>query len=71
MGKIYGLDFEHLTVLVRAIEYFHSASLILDDLPTQDNASLRRGKLAFHKKYSQAEAQITVFSLIAKGYDER
>uniref|UniRef100_UPI0025D60523 polyprenyl synthetase family protein n=1 Tax=Okeania sp. SIO2F4 TaxID=2607790 RepID=UPI0025D60523 len=70
MGKIYGLDFEHLTGLVRAIEYFHSASLILDDLPTQDNASLRRGKLAFHKKYSQAEAQITAVSLIAKGYDE-
>lgn len=37
--------------IVLAIEFLHTASLILDDLPFMDNDDYRRGKLSFHKKF--------------------
>ena len=70
MAKVYELEPENLTGLIRAVEYFHTASLVLDDLPSQDNASFRRGKPTLHTKYGESIAQITAISLIAKGYFE-
>lgn len=37
-----------------AVEILHSASLILDDLPTMDNATMRRGKPTAHLVYGEA-----------------
>jgi geranylgeranyl pyrophosphate synthase len=51
-----------------AIECFHSASLILDDLPAQDNADMRRGKPTAHLAYGEAIAQLAVVELIALGF---
>lgn len=51
-----------------AIEYFHAASLIADDLPCMDNEDERRGKPAVHKKFGEALALLTTYSLIAEGY---
>jgi farnesyl diphosphate synthase len=39
-----------------AVEAFHTYSLIHDDLPAMDNASLRRGKETLHIKYDEATA---------------
>ncbi len=39
-----------------AIEAFHTYSLIHDDLPAMDNASLRRGKETLHIRYDEATA---------------
>ena len=39
-----------------AIEYLHTYSLIHDDLPAMDNASLRRGLTTLHKKYDETTA---------------
>ncbi|WP_291949394.1 polyprenyl synthetase family protein [Campylobacter sp.] len=39
-----------------AIEFIHTYSLIHDDLPAMDNASLRRGKQTLHKKYDETTA---------------
>lgn len=39
-----------------AIEAFHTYSLIHDDLPAMDNASLRRGTPTLHVKYDEATA---------------
>ncbi len=39
-----------------ALEYFHTYSLIHDDLPAMDNASLRRGKETLHTVYDEATA---------------
>ncbi|NJM34107.1 MAG: polyprenyl synthetase family protein [Rhodomicrobium sp.] len=36
-----------------ALEMVHAASLILDDLPAMDNASLRRGLPANHQVYGE------------------
>ena len=39
-----------------ALEMLHTYSLIHDDLPAMDDASLRRGELTLHKRYDEATA---------------
>jgi geranylgeranyl diphosphate synthase, type II len=53
------------TIAVAAsIELVHSASLILDDLPSMDNAPLRRGKPACHVAFGEAVAVLAAFGLL-------
>ncbi|MBS0623634.1 MAG: polyprenyl synthetase family protein [Verrucomicrobia bacterium] len=52
-----------------AVELFHTASLIADDLPCMDNELLRRGKAALHNKFNEATALLATYALIASGYD--
>ncbi|MBA2259424.1 MAG: polyprenyl synthetase family protein [Acidobacteria bacterium] len=59
-----------------AIELVHAASLILDDLPSMDDAPLRRGRPANHKEFGEAVAILAAFALlnlafgtVAKAYD--
>jgi geranylgeranyl pyrophosphate synthase len=47
-----------------AVELVHSASLILDDLPSMDNAPLRRGKPACHVAFGEAVALLAAFGLL-------
>ncbi len=56
-----------------ALEAFHTYSLVHDDLPAMDNASLRRGNETLHVKYDEATAILVgdalnteAFLLIAK-----
>lgn len=51
-----------------AIEMFHTASLIADDLPSMDNDDLRRGMESTHKKYGEAVAIMASYALISEGY---
>lgn len=50
------------------VEFFHTSSLIADDLPCMDNDSMRRGKAASHVKFDEATAILASYSLIASGY---
>lgn len=52
-----------------AIEYFHTASLIADDLPCMDDDSIRRDSPSLHIKYDQATALLASYALIAAGYE--
>ena len=59
-----------------AIELVHSASLILDDLPSMDDAPLRRGRPSNHREFGEAIAILAAFGLlnlahgaIARAYD--
>ncbi len=52
-----------------AVEFFHTASLIADDLPCMDNDDLRRGRPTVHKVYGEAVALLASFSLIASGFE--
>ncbi len=60
----------HLDVLdgALAIEYFHTASLVADDLPCMDDEQERRGKPALHILHGEALSLLTTYSLIAEGY---
>ncbi len=51
-----------------AVEFFHTASLIADDLPCMDNEEMRRGKAALHRAFDEAVALLTTYALIAEGY---
>lgn len=51
-----------------AVEMFHTASLIADDLPTMDNDEMRRGMPSLHVKFGEATAIMASYALISEGY---
>jgi geranylgeranyl diphosphate synthase type II len=51
-----------------AVEFFHTASLIADDLPCMDNDDLRRNKPSTHKVYGENIALLASYGLISAGY---
>jgi geranylgeranyl diphosphate synthase type II len=59
-----------------AIEMVHASSLILDDLPSMDDAPLRRGRPTNHREFGEAIAILAAFGLLngafgnlARGYE--
>ena len=46
------------------IELIHASSLILDDLPSMDDAPLRRGQPANHRQHGEALAILAAFGLL-------
>ncbi|WP_304617347.1 polyprenyl synthetase family protein [Paracoccus sp. (in: a-proteobacteria)] len=49
-----------------ALEIVHSASLVFDDLPCMDDASLRRGKPATHVAHGESRAVLAGIALITE-----
>jgi geranylgeranyl diphosphate synthase, type II len=52
-----------------AVELVHTASLILDDLPSMDDAKTRRGRPACHVQHGQAVAILAAFALMNKAFE--
>jgi geranylgeranyl diphosphate synthase type II len=52
-----------------AIEMIHTYSLIHDDLPSMDDDDYRRGKLACHKKFGEANAILTGDALLTLAFN--
>ncbi len=52
-----------------AVEYVHAASLVLDDLPSMDNAVRRRGRAALHLVYGVATAELAAVTLLARAFE--
>lgn len=50
-----------------SIEFFHTASLIADDLPCMDDDDERRNKPSLHKAFDEATALLASYALIAAG----
>jgi geranylgeranyl pyrophosphate synthase len=63
-----GVEKEYIRPLLAAIEVFHSASLVFDDLPAQDDAVLRRGRPVTHLAYPEGDAQVAGVSMIAQSF---
>lgn len=60
----YRLSPEVATTAMRVVEYVHTASIIYDDKPSQDNAALRRGRPTLHRHAnSEAAAELTGLAL--------
>jgi geranylgeranyl diphosphate synthase type II len=51
-----------------AVEMVHTASLILDDLPSMDDAQARRGRPACHVAHGEATAILAAFALLNRAY---
>jgi geranylgeranyl pyrophosphate synthase len=57
------------TAVAIAVEYLHAASLVLDDLPSMDNARRRRGRPAIHVGYGVATAELAALALVARAFE--
>ena len=66
MGMEFGLKKHDMIPVLKSLEYMHTASLIFDDLPSQDDADARRGRAALHIAYNSAIAELTGIFLIQK-----
>ena len=51
-----------------AFEMVHAASLILDDLPSMDDAAMRRGRETAHKAFGEANAILGAVGLLNRAY---
>src|ERR687890_396952 len=54
----------HALTAAAAVELVHAASLILDDLPSMDDAPLRRGRPSNHREFGEAIAILAAFALL-------
>ena len=64
--SIFNIEDESKNLLILSVEFLHSASLILDDLPSMDNDTYRRNKLTLHKVYGLRQSYITANYLFSE-----
>lgn len=68
VGRNLGLRAGVARDLAIAVEYFHTASLVFDDLPSMDDAEHRRGRLCVHRVWGEATASLTALAFVTRGY---
>jgi geranylgeranyl diphosphate synthase type II len=68
MARRTGMPVTRALALAIATEYFHTASLIFDDLPSMDDARARRGHPCPHVTHGEAAATLGALALITRGY---
>jgi geranylgeranyl pyrophosphate synthase len=61
-------DRETILDLACAVELVHASSLILDDLPSMDDAAMRRGRPCTHKVFGEATALLASFALLNRAF---
>lgn len=66
---LFNVDSSRARRLGAAIELMHSYSLIHDDLPAMDDASLRRGQPTVHKQYDEATAILAGDALLTLAFE--
>ena len=58
-----------VTYSALSVEFFHTASLIADDLPSMDDDIQRRDKPTLHKAFPESVAILASYTLISSGYE--
>ncbi len=67
--RVCGGKEESAALAACAIETIHTYSLIHDDLPSMDNADLRRGRPTCHRKFDEATAVLAGDALVTLAYN--
>jgi len=62
------LDEARAEKLAVALEYFHTASLLFDDLPCMDDAKQRRGAPCVHERFGEGTAILAALALVNRAY---
>lgn len=62
------LGSNHVMPAALSVEFFHTASLIADDLPSMDNDAMRRGVPSLHIAFGETAALLASYTLMAAGY---
>jgi geranylgeranyl pyrophosphate synthase len=68
MSVAHGLPDVRAVELAIALEYFHTASLLFDDLPCMDHALERRGIPCVHIRFGESEAILAALAFINRAY---
>lgn len=68
IATAYGCTRASAIDLAIALEYFHTASLLFDDLPCMDDATARRGEACVHVAHGESTAILAALALINRGY---
>ncbi|MEM9170731.1 MAG: polyprenyl synthetase family protein [Pseudomonadota bacterium] len=63
-----GGDVDDAVDAAAAVEMVHAASLIMDDLPSMDDARLRRGRLTTHVVFGENAAMLASVGLLNEAY---
>ena len=67
-AELLGRPAEEVLGLACALELVHSASLVLDDLPAMDDATVRRGQPALHLQFGEATAILVAIALLSRAF---
>ena len=67
-GDLFGTPRERLLDPACAVEMVHAASLALDDLPSMDDATTRRGRPALHVSHGEDLAILAAVTLLARAF---
>src|SRR5438270_4053868 len=67
-GEASGCKAEKLADAAAAIEMIHASTLILDDLPSMDDALLRRGQPTLHREFGEDLAILSSVALLNHAY---
>lgn len=63
-AELLGEDWRKLMPSACAMEFIHTSSLLLDDLPCMDNAETRRGRESAHRVYGEGSTVLASFALL-------
>lgn len=61
-------DWQKALSCAHAVEIVHTASLIIDDLPAMDDASLRRGEPTNHRRFGEPTAILAAIALLSDAF---
>ena len=67
-ARVGGLKAETALDLAVAVEYFHAASLIFDDMPAMDDAEERRHAPCVHRLYGEGAAVLAGLAFVNRAY---
>ena len=68
-ANLFNVDTNRSRRVAAAVELVHCYSLVHDDLPSIDDASLRRGKPTVHKQYDEATAILAGDALLTLAFE--
>jgi geranylgeranyl diphosphate synthase type II len=68
VADLFGARSEPVLDLACAIEMVHACSLVLDDLPSMDDAALRRGRPTVHRAFGESVALLAALGLLNRAY---
>ena len=68
VGEAFGCRAEKLAPAGAAVEMIHASSLVLDDLPSMDDALLRRGQPTLHREFGEDLAILSAVALLNHAY---
>jgi geranylgeranyl diphosphate synthase, type II len=67
-SRLVGLPRAEALAIACALEFLHSSSLIIDDLPGMDDAYLRRNRRTLHLVFGEGTAMLAALALLNQSY---